>query len=612
MIMKKSFVCIAALYLLLAVNPGVNGKAPLINNTFGRKAFSLNGEWNYIIDPYENGYYNYRYQPFDEMDNPGSGAYFKNARPRDKSDLIEYNFDRSPVLMVPGDWNTQQEELLYYEGSIWYKKSFDYGKAESGNRLFVYFGGANYQSDVYLNGIKLGRHVGGFTPFNFEITDIVRDTANFLIVKVDNKRRREGVPTLNTDWWNYGGLTRDVKIIEVPPTFIRDYFIQLARNDGSKVAGYVQLDGDNAAGKEVTILIPEAGINHIVRTNDKGYAEISFNADGLLLWSPGNPKLYDVSIVSDNDNISENIGFRTIETRGSDILLNGNPVFLKGISVHEENALRGNRACSAEDTRLILGWVKELGCNFARLAHYPHNEYMARLADEMGIMLWEEIPVYWTIQWKNKETFDNAMSQLGEVISRDKNRASVIIWSVGNETPVMEERTKFMTALVAAARELDDTRLISAALEQHGLPQDNNTRVITDPLADHVDVLSFNEYIGWYDGLPDKCKVIKWEIKQDKPVIISEFGAGALLGLHGDRLSRWTEEYQEDMYIKTLEMLVNISQLGGMTPWILCDFRSPRRPLPGIQDGWNRKGIIGTGGGKKKAFFVLQSFYKNY
>jgi len=610
--MKKSFVYIAASYLLLAVNPDVNGQAPLINNTFGRKALSLNGEWNYIIDPYENGYYNYRYQPFDEMDNPGSGAYFKNVKPKDKSDLIEYNFDKSPVLMVPGDWNTQQEELLYYEGSVWYKKSFDYRKAASGKRLFVYFGGANYQSDVYLNGIKLGRHVGGFTPFNFEITSIVRDTANFLIVKVDNKRKREGVPTLNTDWWNYGGLTRDVKIIEVPVTFIRDYFIQLARADDSMLAGYVQLDGNDGAGKEVKILIPEAGINHIVHTNENGYAEINISTDKLVQWSPDNPKLYDVSIVSDNDNVREKIGFRTIETRGSDILLNGNPVFLKGISVHEENALRENRACSAEDARLIMGWVKELGCNFARLAHYPHNEYMARLADEMGIMLWEEIPVYWTIQWENTETFNNATSQLGEVISRDKNRASVIIWSVGNETPVMEERTKFMTALVAAARELDNTRLVSAALEQHGLPQDNNTRVITDPLADHVDVLSFNEYIGWYDGLPDKCKEIKWDIKQDKPVIISEFGAGALLGLHGDRLARWTEEYQEDMYIKTLDMLVKIPQLRGMTPWILCDFRSPRRPLPGIQDGWNRKGIIATGGGKKKAFFVLQSFYKNH
>jgi beta-glucuronidase len=319
-----------------------------------------------------------------------------------------------------------------------------------------------------------------------------------------------------------------------------------------------------------------------------------------------------MTIETNYETVHEKIGFRTVQTRGPDILLNGQPVFLKGISVHEENAVRGNRACSREDAQIILEWVKELGCNFARLAHYPHNEYMASLADKMGIMLWEEIPVYWTIDWENEETLNNARSQLKEVISRDKNRASVIIWSVGNETPVMDERTKFMTALIATARECDNTRLVSAALEQHGLRENNNVRVITDSLADYVDVLSFNEYIGWYDGLPDKCKDITWNIEQDKPVIISEFGAGALHGLHGDRLTRWTEEYQEDMYIKTLDMLVKIPQLRGITPWILCDFRSPRRPLPGIQDGWNRKGLIATGGEKKKAFFVLKNFYNNF
>ena len=261
---------------------------------------------------------------------------------------------------------------------------------------------------------------------------------------------------------------------------------------------------------------------------------------------------------------------------------------------------------------MILGWVKELGGNFARLAHYPHNEYMSRVADEMGIMLWEEIPVYWTIDWENEETFSNARSQLSDVISRDKNRASVIFWSVGNETPVIQVRVKFMTSLIAEARKLDGTRLISAALEQHGLEENRNIRVITDPLADYVDVLSFNEYIGWYDGLPDNCNDIIWRIEQDKPVIISEFGAGALHGYHGDRLTRWTEEFQEDLYKKTLNMLVRIPQLRGVTPWILCDFRSPRRPLPVIQDGWNRKGIISPSGNKKKAFYVLKNFYDSF
>jgi beta-glucuronidase len=587
-------------------------QSPLITGTASRKTESLNGKWHYIIDPYENGYYNYRYQPYDEMEHSGNGGYYKNVKQSNKSDLIEYNFDNSPTLLVPGDWNTQDEKLLYYEGTIWYKKSFDCIRDNSSNRIFIYFGAANYQADVYLNGKKLGRHIGGFTPFNFEVTGTIRDTGNFIVVKVDNKRKREAVPTLNTDWWNYGGLTRDVKIIEVPQNFIRDYFIQIKKDSKGLLAGYVQLDGNDVNNVLVNIHIPEAGIKHRVLTDETGKAEFEIKTNNLVLWSPENPKLYDVTVRTDKDTVNENIGFRTINTRGSEIVLNGQPVFLKGVSIHEENVLRGNRAFSEEDAIMILGWVKELCGNFARLAHYPHNEYMARVADKMGILLWEEIPVYWTIDWENEETLRNAKSQLRDLISRDKNRASVIIWSVGNETPVIQPRLKFMTSLVAEAKKLDNTRLVSAALEQHGLEENRNIRVITDPLADYVDVLSFNEYIGWYDGLPDNCKNITWQIKQDKPVIISEFGAGALHGFHGDRLTRWTEEFQEDLYRKTLDMLVNIQQFRGTTPWILCDFRSPRRPLPVIQDGWNRKGLISQTGNRKKAFYVLKNFYENF
>ena len=178
-------------------------------------------QWQAIVDPYESGFYNYRYQPSDN-------GYFKNAKPKTKSDLIEYDFDRSGSLKVPGDWNTQSDQLFFYEGTIWYKKSFDYQRKPN-TRLFVYFGAANYLADVYLNGEKVGQHEGGFTPFNFEITKLVRDTGNFLVVKVDNKRRRDAVPTLMTDWWNYGGLTREVKLIETPTTFVHDYLIQLRK-----------------------------------------------------------------------------------------------------------------------------------------------------------------------------------------------------------------------------------------------------------------------------------------------------------------------------------------------------------------------------------------------
>jgi beta-glucuronidase len=570
----------------------------LIANTDGRKTIALDGAWQTIVDPYESGYYDYRYQP-------SANGYFKNAKPKSPSDLIEYDFDKSKTLKVPGDWNTQSDKLFFYEGTVWYKKSFDY-PLKPDTRVFVYFGAANYRADVYLNGEKLGHHVGGFTPFNFEITKLVRDTGNFLIVKVDNRRSRDGVPTMMTDWWNYGGITRGVKLVEAPSTFVHDYFVQLQKGSRQRISGWVRLAGDKPAQK-VTIRVPEAAITKSFTTDASGFAAIDFNAE-LRLWSPEDPKLYDVVIEAETDRVRDQIGFRSIETHGTDILLNGRPVFLRGVCLHEEAPIRGGRAYSREDALKLLGWARELGVNFVRLAHYPHNELIVREADRMGIMVWSEIPVYWTILWENPETFENARNQLSEMIARDKNRASVVIWSVANETPLSEARLTFLKNLVSHARSLDSTRLLSAAMERHYT--DATTQMIDDPLGEYLDVLGCNEYVGWYDGLPAKADGLEWKSKYDKPLIMSEFGADALYGHHGDVLARWTEEYQENLYRHQIAMLKRIPFLRGAAPWILTDFRSPRRPLPGIQDYWNRKGLISSGGEKKKAFYVMQQWYR--
>jgi beta-glucuronidase len=569
-----------------------------IANPDGRKTTSLDGKWQVIVDPYESGFYDYRYKP-------SANGYFKDAKPKSKSDLIEYDFDRSETLKVPGDWNTQSDQLFFYEGTIWYRKSFDYERRPN-TRLFVYFGAANYFADVYLNGEKIGQHEGGFTPFNFEITKLVRGTGNSLIVKVDNKRRRDAVPTLMTDWWNYGGLTRHVKLVETPATFVHDYFIQLRKGSRNRVSGWVKLDGDKRSQK-ITVRIPEAGISKSFTTDASGSAAIDFTAD-LKLWSPENPKLYDVAIEAETDQVRDQIGFRSIETKGTDILLNGRPMFLRGVCIHEEAPLRGGRAYSREDALTLLGWAKELGANFVRLAHYPHNEFIVREADRMGIMVWSEIPVYWTILWENPATFENARNQLTEMIARDKNRAAVVIWSVANETPLGDARLSFLKNLISHARSLDSTRLMSAAMERHYT--DATTQMIDDPLGEYLDVLGCNEYVGWYDGLPEKADRLEWKSKYEKPLVMSEFGGDALYGHHGDPLTRWTEEYQENLYQHQLNMLKKIPFLRGTAPWILTDFRSPRRPLPGIQDYWNRKGLISNRGEKKKAFYVMQQYYR--
>lgn len=571
---------------------------PQITNILSRDKISLNGNWNYVVDVQEEGYYDYRMNPTD-------WGFFLNQKPQRPEDLIEYDFDKAPTMQIPSDWNTKDEKLFFYEGTVWFKKSFNY-KKNAEKRVFLYFGAVNYEAFVYLNGKLLGRHEGGFTPFNFEITDKIIDGDNFVIVKVDNKRKAENVPTLIFDWWNYGGITRDVFIVETNKIFVRDYTFKLNKQNNNQIFFNAELS-DKIAGKNIAIKIPELKINQTFTTNSDGKISGTIKVKKIELWSPENPKLYDVEIALENSVLKDNVGFRTIETDGKKILLNGKPIFLRGISIHEEKPNGGGRANSLDDAKTLLSWAKELGCNFLRLAHYPHNEYMVREAEKQGFLLWSEIPVYWTIAWENDATYKNAERQLTDMITRDKNRANIIIWSIANETPHGDAREKFLSKLAMHAKNLDDTRLISMAMEVTSAA--NYVNRLNDNMNKYVDVISFNQYIGWYRDVNDAPKM-KWEIPYNKPVIISEFGGGARYGLHGDKNQRWTEEFQENLYIQNIAMLEKIDGFAGTTPWILKDFRSPRRVLPGIQDYYNRKGLFSDNGEKKKAFYIMQKWYQ--
>ena len=572
-------------------------KLPLIQNVNAYETMSLNGEWNYIVDVQEEGYYDYRMKPMQ-------WGFFQNAKPQRPEDLIEYDFDKSPTMRIPGDWNTQDERLFFYEGTVWFKKSFQAVPMQE-CRTLLYFGAVNYHCHVWVNGKKAGEHIGGFTPFNFDISDLLIEGENTVIVKVDNKRHAEDVPTQIFDWWNYGGITRDVMLVKVLPVYLEDYNLQLTSLEGRQLAFSVKLNKAEAD-HTVTLNIPELKLKKTIKTNADGTASISMKAKPQL-WSPENPKRYQVEITLDNSTISDSIGFRMIETRGKQILLNGQPIFLKGISIHEEKPNGGGRANSTEDANTLLSWAKELGCNFVRLAHYPHNEYMVREAERMGIMVWSEIPCYWTINWKNAKTFENAKQQLTDMIHRDHNRANVIIWSIANETPHSAERDAFLSRLAKHARSLDNTRLISMAMEVTGAA--NYVNRLNDNMNEYVDVVSFNQYIGWYRDVNDAPKMT-WEIPYNKPVIISEFGGGAKYGYHGAKNQRWTEEFQENLYRENTAMLDKIDGLAGTTPWILKDFRSPRRVLPDIQDYYNRKGLFSDKGEKKLAFYVLKQWYE--
>ena len=595
---RTMLLCLAGCFLATTASAK---EVALLGNVPARQATSLNGAWNYIVDVQEEGYYDYRM-------NPTRWGFFRNAKPQRPEDLIEYDFDKAPTMNVPGDWNTQDERLFFYEGTVWLKRSFEH-HPEAGRRTLLYFGAVNYDAHVYVNGQKAGHHVGGFTPFNYDVTELLKDGENTVIVKVDNKRHAEDVPTQIFDWWNYGGITRDVLLVSVAPTYVENYKLSLDKTTGKKNLRQIHFTAKlnkAEAGKTVTLRIPELKQSQQLTTTADGTVSASFKVRNLQLWSPDSPKRYRVEIGLSNEVIADSIGFRTIETRGKQMLLNGQPIFLKGISIHEEKPNGGGRANSTADAHTLLSWAKELGCNFVRLAHYPHNEYAVREAERMGILVWSEIPVYWTIAWTNPQTYQNAERQLTDMISRDQNRANVIIWSIANETPHSAQRDQFLSRLAQHARSLDDTRLISMAMEVTSAS--NYLNRLQDNMHQYVDVVSFNQYIGWYRDVNDAPKMT-WEIPYDKPVIISEFGGGARYGLHGAKNQRWTEEFQENLYRENCAMLDKIDGLAGTTPWILKDFRSPRRVLTGIQDYYNRKGLYSDRGEKKKAFFVLKQWY---
>ncbi len=565
-----------------------------------RHSISLDGEWRVIVDPYGNGLY-------DSNGKARNNGFARNLAQSDSTGPIEYNFAKSGMLHVPGDWNTQRESLMYYEGPLWYERDFEYKKTP-GKRVFLHIGAANYRAFVWINGHAICQHEGGFTGFDCEVTAALRDGNNFAVIAVDNTRLADGVPTLKTDWWNYGGLTREVSLVEVPERYVDEFDLHLKRGTTDEIEGWVHVVGA-AAGTEVKVTLEKEGqsIGGTGKTEADGKARIHFQDGKLQLWSPEHPALYRVRLTAGEDSLEDEMGFRTIETRGTEILLNGQPIFLKGISVHAEAPYRTGRAYSAEDVETLLGWVHELGGNFVRLAHYPHSERMTRLADRMGILVWSEIPVYWACHFEDPVVLDKAESQLSEMIRRDRDKPSVILWSVANETPANAARTAFLKTLVGEVHRQDASRLVTAALL---VRTEGHTKIVDDPLGDSLDVLGANEYIGWYEGTAGDAEHTQWDIRYQKPVIMSEFGGGAKAGLHGDATTRWTEEFQANIYEHQLIMLNHIAQLRGMSPWLLMDFRSPLRLLPGIQDGYNRKGLISESGQKKKAFFVLQKAYK--
>ena len=618
-----------------------------------RQIQSLNGEWSYIVDPMNNGL----------PESSFFGGFPKNKIQKTGMELIEYNFETASKIQIPGAWNAIDERLFFYRGPVWLYKKFNYSpKKEALTHLYIE--GSNFTTKIFLNGSIVGEFEGGYVPFNFNISKYLKEGENILLVQTDNTLDESSVPTQKTDWWPWGGIVGDVYVVETPKQFIQNAYLQLNPDDFSAVLFKLEMNKESS-GHIIKLEIPELQFKAEYKTNSLGAISENIKINPQL-WSPLSPKLYEVKISSEAETISDKIGFRSIQTKGQKIYLNNSEIQFKGIAMHSEPIGIPGPAFSKEHFQKLLLTAKDLNINFIRAAHYPYTRHLAKVADQLGLMLWEEVPVYWNIDWDNSNTLNIAKNQITRLVQRDQNRASVVVWSVANETPLSSSRMKFLKTLLDEIEINDSSRLSTAALlsgseeqfrslvlvlalqgsksqwvtpkekaifqlilDQANIPIDSELSFslsIDDPLGESVDLISYNEYFGWYyvTFFTDQMKIsegtlrkLMFEVMPDikisssfnKPIHISEFGAGAKYGNHTNKI--WSEEYQAKLYKHQLEMLSNNPQIQGISPWVFKDFRAMLRPLPGIQDFYNRKGLIDENGNKKEAFDVLADFYEN-
>ena len=552
-----------------------------------RKKESLNGHWHYAVDQYDTCI---RAKWYEEHYYDEGG----NSLP------VDFSFDEWEMMTLPCCFNTFSDLYKLYDGSMIFTRKFLYARQKDDERMILKIGAANYLCRVFLNKKYVGMHRGGSTPCYFDLTDLL-EHENRILIQVDSTRRNNQVPALDTDWFNYGGIYRDIELIRVPRVHVKEFKIALEPDSNlKKIRAFVRMS-EEITGTAI-LTIRELGIEKEIPVRG-GKGELLFDAEPEV-WSPENPKLYDVELSCEGDEVRDRVGFREIRVKGMDIVLNGKLVFLHGISCHEDSVPNG-KALTDEERIENIRIARELGCNFMRVAHYPHHERMAQLADELGILLWEEVPVYWNIHFDSEDTYQDAENQLKELIHRDYNRASVIIWSVGNENEDTDSRLQFMGNLAKCAHELDHTRAVSAACLVNF-----KKNAIEDRLEQYLDIIGLNEYCGWYTADLKMLPALFANSKPQKPVIVTEFGADAYAGLHGTITDKGTEECQAYVYEKQIETIRNIPYIKGMTPWILYDFRCPRRTSVN-QKYYNTKGLLSADKKyRKPAFYVLQQFYK--
>ncbi|MCS7120015.1 MAG: glycoside hydrolase family 2 TIM barrel-domain containing protein [Nitrososphaerota archaeon] len=547
-----------------------------------------------------------------------SGFWYFRVDPRDAGELEKWFEERDlrgwDKLYVPASWNEQDSAYTWYMGVAWYAREFYVPGDWKDKVVSLCFEGVNYKAKVWVNGVFLGEHEGGFTPFSFRVEGALRIGGdNILFVRVDNTLSKrtippgEGMNQTYFDFFHYGGIHREVYLTCLPRLYIKDVILRTdIKNGDGLVDADVSFVNETAEryfcklmlevfdGPEIAAQKP---VRFIIGPNSEKVVNEKVVIKAAKLWSPESPHLYRFRVTVSHDEgicdtYEERFGVRTIRVEGGRILLNGRPVFLKGCARHEDFPIMG-KALPGAVLRKDFGLMKEIGCNSFRTSHYPYSRAHLDLADEYGFMVILEMPMVGLCRHIERlddpELMEKMKRMTREAIERDRNRPSVIMYSLFNEPD--SDREEFRTLLkevAEEARKADPTRPITFVSYRH----------LEDKALDMVDVLCHNFYYGWYNlcGELDKAEKMLSETLDeihrrfpDKPIIVTEFGADAIVGVHRNPPEMWSEEYQAELIKTYWKVLRSKPYVVGGHIWNFADFRvgqSPRRTT------LNRKGIF--------------------
>ena len=581
-------------------------------NNGERGVRALDGPWGLLPDP---------------MDRAGRQRWWQSQR-REGEFFPSYDDDAFWPTRVPGAFNRIHEKLTYYEGKVVYLHHFQSTPAAGGECCFLHFEGVADRCRVFLNGRWVGEHDGGFVPFSLDVTNVLAEQ-NRLLIYVDNTRRADGVPALIHDWWHDGGIHRPVSICRVPACHVREASIRTALHGDQVELEFAVLlraahrDRPHTVRCRVTSCAGEtvATCSLDAFAGVWGRTRVSVPRERVPLWQPGTPALCRLEVTVGDDCWCDTVGLREIRTEGNAIVLNGEPVVLRGICTWMEDPERGIFSMSAATAAKTVDLLQALNCNFARAGHCPPSREFIRACDRAGILVWAEIPAYWIPTMHESTQSGRALHLLESMVRAYRNNPSVVIWCIGNECLYNEinlgqSNLNYFLEATDLLHEQDPSRLVTytGGLEGPGHPRLDT--ICPQAIVAKLDVVSFNSYSGINDGAnPEKpeefgmhLEKIKTANQVGKPVILAEIGIDAV---KGERGFDYGEQRQADYHQKVQELFaecVTDGLLQGMTPFVLNDFATPIK-LGRHQRGYNRKGLVTETLERKASFDVVSEGY---